>query len=577
MIVRLLAVLLLVSPATAQSPDLALVPGDAIGFMHVRVADIWKHDMFKGVRETVAAAGPQALVAFEKQMYPSLKSLDQFTVMLTMAPNRQEPDILIVASFTDALEVEKIHKLYLPMAKEREVGGKKLFVDAEKNTALTFPEGKLLVVGPVHSVEAFAQRQTGNQAGPLAAAMAAAKTKAFTLAVNVKALPIPPKEFDEIPPDVRPLAMVEKALLTMDLSSAEPVFELRAGYANEAAAIDAERGLKAAIGMAKQAMTEPRRELEKALYENADKGPQPIEISGKAGMALVALGGMNQMEKMLDTLPIARTGSELTAKGTMPKEMSALAAFYSSVGIGLMLPAVQKVRDAAEVTSSSNNLKQMGLAYHNYLSVYQTFPPAAICDKEGKPLLSWRVALLPYLEQDALYRQFKLDEPWDSPNNKPLIEKMPMIYADPRLELKPGMTTYKAFVGKDAILDWKASRKLNQVTDGFSNTMIVASAGDPVIWTKPDDFTFDPSKDLPKLELPPGGGKAIIALFGDGSVRTLNLERLSAETLKALIGAADGQWVNPDGDEAPKAQAIPARPAEEAKPPRPASQSKPPR
>ena len=79
----------------------------------------------------------------------------------------------------------------------------------------------------------------------------------------------------------------------------------------------------------------------------------------------------------------------------------------------------------------TNNLKQIGRGMHIYHEVNGRLPPAAITDKDGKPLLSWRVAILPYVEQQALYNKFKLDEPWDSPHNKALIEEMPAVYACP--------------------------------------------------------------------------------------------------------------------------------------------------
>ncbi len=84
-----------------------------------------------------------------------------------------------------------------------------------------------------------------------------------------------------------------------------------------------------------------------------------------------------------------------------------------------------------------NNLKYIGLAMHNYLDANSHFPPAASVDKAGKPLLSWRVMILPYIDQDQLYKQFHLDEPWDSEHNKKLIDKMPQIYASPLREKIP--------------------------------------------------------------------------------------------------------------------------------------------
>ena len=84
---------------------------------------------------------------------------------------------------------------------------------------------------------------------------------------------------------------------------------------------------------------------------------------------------------------------------------------------------------AAVQMQIANNLKQVGLAMHNHPKADGRFPAPAIQGPDGKPLLSWRVAILPYLEENELYLSFKLDEPWDSPHNKPLLERMPYLYA----------------------------------------------------------------------------------------------------------------------------------------------------
>ena len=100
-----------------------------------------------------------------------------------------------------------------------------------------------------------------------------------------------------------------------------------------------------------------------------------------------------------------------------------------------------------------NNLKQIGLAMHNYHARHKTFPPAYTVDKDGKPLLSWRVLILPYLEQDALYKEFHLDEPWDSEHNRALIDRMPTTY------LCPGGSSKRADRGKTTYLTRAARRR----------------------------------------------------------------------------------------------------------------------
>lgn len=570
---------LLAAPAWGQSAkDLALVPSDAVAFVHVRAADMWNHDIMKGLRDTVAAAGPKAIAAFDSQVYPSPADLDRVTLVLRLNeqdPNRP-PHVTVIVSFKNDVDGAKLAKLYMPGGREGDLGSRKGFIDADRELAMHMPDPRHVVLGPVDGVQAFLAKGPGGGQGPLAAemAVAASGSKSITIGVNVKAMPIPPNAFDELPPEIRPLARVERALLTLDLAAPEIALELRAAYASEAAAKEAEGAFRHAMSMAKQAMGEPRAEMEQKLYANAGKGPQPLDKAAEAGMALVALGALNRVEAMMDTLPVARSGSDMTVTVTLPREVSGFLGIYSA-SAAMLLPAVSKVQEAAGSSQSSNNLKMMGLAIHNHANTFDRMPSAAICDPTGKPLLSWRVAILPYIEQDNLYRQFKLDEPWDSEHNKALIEKMPKLYASPRVQTKPGETVYKAFVGKDAIFDWKQSKRFQEITDGTSNTAMIAEAGEPVIWTKPDDFVFDYSKPAPKLELP-GGITIIHVCFGDGSVRRLDISRLSEQSIKNLIHTADGNYVDLDNEDRPPAGAVPVAPAGRATSPPPTAKAPPP-
>lgn len=542
-----LALAALPGAARAQSltSDLAMVPSDAVVVVHLRAADLWKHDILKGLRDTVAAAGPKAIEAFEKQAYPNPADLDRLTLVLTLNDQKPNspPNVVLLVAFKNAVDGAKLQKLHLPEAKETTVGTLKMLVDADRELAVYQPDPKLVAIGPPKAMQAFLAKAPGKGDGALAAAIEQMPGKVLTVAANVKGLPIPPQAFDQIPPDIRPLAMAERVLFTIDGSTSAPVFELKAIYASDAASAEAEKGFKAAVGMAKQAMKQPRGEMESKLYPNADKGPQGSEKMAEAAMALVALGALNRAEEQLDKLPLTRAGSDLALKYQVPAEFVG-AIGQASTALAMLLPAVHELRSGASSSRSANNMKQIGLAMHNMHDAYGQFPGAAICDKDGKPLLSWRVHILPYIEQENLYRQFKLDEPWDSPNNKPLVEKMPAIYANPRVETKPGMTVYKVFVGKDAMFDWKAGRKMHTITDGMSNTLMTAEGGEPVIWTKPEDIEVDMAKPLPKLELP-GGQKSIYVGFADGSVRRLDLAKFDEKVLKAFIGVNDGMITPP--------------------------------
>jgi prepilin-type processing-associated H-X9-DG protein len=210
----------------------------------------------------------------------------------------------------------------------------------------------------------------------------------------------------------------------------------------------------------------------------------------------------------------------------------------------LLQPAMQRVREASERTKCANNLKQIGIAFHSYYDVHKVFPTAASYGKDGKPLLSWRVHLLPFLEQEALYKEFKLDEPWDSAHNKKLIDRMPAVYrcgdGKPGRE---GLTTYLAPLGEATMFPGRQPVRLPDVTDGTSNTIFIVDAADDraVVWTRPDDLKYDPTRPLAGLLGRHRGG--FQALFVDGSVRMI-AGSIDPKTLHALFTRNGGEAVD---------------------------------
>ncbi|TWU65595.1 hypothetical protein V7x_11430 [Crateriforma conspicua] len=217
----------------------------------------------------------------------------------------------------------------------------------------------------------------------------------------------------------------------------------------------------------------------------------------------------------------------------------------AAVGVltGLLMPAVQAARNAARRVATANNLKQIGLAMHNYHSAYRKLPGPAIVDENGKPLLSWRVAVLPFVEQQALYEQFHLDEPWDSPHNIQLIDQMPDVYRDPEIETDPGETIYHAMVDDKALQKHGGPNRFRDCLDGLSNTIMAVQVTkeNAVPWTAPIDFEIDwddPLAGIKRME--PGG---IQVLMADGAVLVFD-ESLGAETFKKMITRAGGEIID---------------------------------
>jgi prepilin-type processing-associated H-X9-DG protein len=224
----------------------------------------------------------------------------------------------------------------------------------------------------------------------------------------------------------------------------------------------------------------------------------------------------------------------------------------------LLIPAVGAARTAARRMQSINNEKQIMLALMNYESVNRSFPPAYVADENGKPMTSWRVLILPYLEQQHLYSQYDFNQPWDSPQNMAVANTMPPQYRSP-LEPNPAKntnhTSYMLFAGKDsAFNDPKKPPSFAQLVDGSSNTMALAEVNNSgVIWTQPTDldtaqldFMIRDMKNAQPGQLNTAQPMGINVGFFDGSVRTLS-KNVSPEELRKAADPDDGQAVNLDG------------------------------
>ncbi|MCI0642333.1 MAG: protein kinase [Gemmataceae bacterium] len=183
-----------------------------------------------------------------------------------------------------------------------------------------------------------------------------------------------------------------------------------------------------------------------------------------------------------------------------------------------------------------NDLRELAVALHEYQRAHKRFPPATIYSAKGQPLYSWRVAILPHLsdkQAKALYAEFKLDEPWDSPHNQKLLAKMPHVFTPRRAEAKETHTThYQVFVGPGAAFEGKVGKQTRDFLDGTTKTLLVVEAEQAVPWTKPADLSYSASGPLPKLG--PSLEEGFVAAFADGSVRAFS-GKTSEPDLRALI------------------------------------------
>jgi hypothetical protein len=266
-------------------------------------------------------------------------------------------------------------------------------------------------------------------------------------------------------------------------------------------------------------------------------------LQGVAGEGAVPDATRNYMQRLgneiSEMLTPKQSGQELVVR------LDSVGGTYASSGVlvGLLLPAVQSAREAARRMSSSNNLKQILLAFHNYEATYRNFPAAIQRDEAGQPLLSWRVTILPFIDQVELYNEFHLDEPWDSEHNLKLLDRMPAIYADPSLPLPPGMTIYQVPTGDGLLFDPSEAVRFHLVRDGLANTIAAfeASAEVAVPWTKPADAKIDPTNPLAAMAKHRAGGFHVG--LADGSVRFI-ASQIDPQLFWALLTRAGGEVFN---------------------------------
>jgi hypothetical protein len=202
------------------------------------------------------------------------------------------------------------------------------------------------------------------------------------------------------------------------------------------------------------------------------------------------------------------------------------------------------------------NLKQIALALHNYHDTYGTFPPAYVADEDGRPMHSWRVLILPFLESSDVYSKYRFDEPWDGPHNRLLADRMPYAYRCPsesRTSPPSHMTSYVAVVGPETVWPGRSSRSLGELTDGAGNTLLVVESHcSGIHWMEPRDLSvYQMARTINAR-----GGQGICSCHGasqrgsaglvahavlaDASARVLPSD-LAKDRLQALLTIAGGE------------------------------------
>ena len=351
------------------------------------------------------------------------------------------------------------------------------------------------------------------------------------MTTSAKQLPL-----KELPPRAREefgaLVDFQTAALTADIKGKELVVAGRATFPDAATASKAKEPVQKIVGFV---LTEVERYTEQSPFDSRDM------------LALPAFKPvLAEARRALKEPKVEASGSDLILAGSYKADFD-IAKVVSD--------AVKETPEAARRLRARNNLQQCMLAMHSHHDTRGVLPIHGIGPKgepikkvTDKPLLSWRVAILPYIEEDALYRQFKHDEPWDSEHNKKLVEKMPKVFGSITKPGKPGYTHLQMVVGPTAM---QPGARLETIQDGTSQTIALVEAAEPVVWTKPDDVMLT-GKEAPRDVRKKFGGQfagGFYAALWDGSGRFVP-DTFGDQTIVQALNPNDGrpmpeEWERP--------------------------------
>jgi serine/threonine protein kinase len=539
---RRLAVLEPPAPPVLLPADLELVQADAAAFFTVRFADLLGQE---GVKRLIQAVGkfPElaaSVASWEEEAAKELgvkpSQLERLIVPrngLTVLTTTQPYDRGQLVAWLGAKVEEKTHQ------------GKNYHVAAApKAMALHFLNERTYVVGDTEAaLRAFLERGPGHGPGPLRETLALTIQK-YQLAVglNVQSplvklmLAGVQKELGRFVPGYYQLKLpsfadVQTVTLLMNLRSAvlsgdKLQMRFRLAYPDAARARAGVNEVRALVEL----VDKPLRRLVHEFSNNPNIYQQIEQTVGDAGPPLSAL---KKMMHVYDQFEVALQGIEIRVDGNVV-DAGPLDLAVDLGGFGAVAGELFRFSEQSGARPATADLLRIGIALEEYVAKHQHLPPPALTGPDGKPLLSWRVALLPYLGHQDLYAQFKLDESWDSPHNQKLLRQMPSVYGS-RDKTRSGRTNYRVVVGPGTVFEGPHGLPLASITDGPAQTLTVVAAAEAVPWTKPEELTYAPDKPLPAL--------TTAALFADGSIR-LVLASIDEKVKRALLTRGGGEKID---------------------------------
>lgn len=524
-------------PVAAQAdPGTRFIPPDAIAAVVVKPSQWWRNPLIQIM--------PTELISLESRNVVGLAPEEISSVLVF--GGLPEPDGR--PRFAIVLETAQPYDLKQILPRQQEEGVLSLHVHENSGVRyLKSNRSDFVSVYPLSEttwlsafpdmLESLLRRMDSEPEGPLAELVRQGRREAelqvYAVAEPMREmarfllgspqLPEPWRQFRSVPDQLRHLE------LYADLSTAEGEITLLLTGRN----VDGAEKLESAVGQ----VLELASRMTTRMAESRDAGNPQAQA--------LAQYQARMMELLRDILEPTRQGDQVRITTAGKEQLSPHVVMAGTAA--LLVPALEGARTAAMRDSSTTKLKMILLAMHNYYDTHGNMPSQASRDTDGRPLLSWRVHVLPFVGQQELYQQFRLDEPWDSQHNLELAKRTPPPYvspANPELA-EQGKTRFQYLLGEGLPASSHQELQFRHITDGTSNTLAVveAPADRAVIWTRPDDLEID--LEEPVSSLVGAGTEGFLGARYDGSVRFYQ-KTIRNETLKKLLTHSGGEIIARD-------------------------------
>lgn len=450
--------------------------------------------------DELARSGGLQVVSLE----PTIKKTTQAPVNLE-PPVRSEPRPLMILTFVTVDQTAFIEGF---LGESTEESFESQSLHKNEFNAVCFVDGMTAVCGPIESVRKLVTTHASGQPGSPEILQQLETGADFSFVLDIKSQASLLEQVIERIPELGIIQHLELVSFQFNLSgkSGATLLQLVARTANEDSAGMLSQFARVGLLQAQKTLTSMR-----LPAETADR--QAAELA----------------RTVAQSATIDQAGTRIELRIPVPDGIEKLPEFLQ--------PSIDSAAQSAARLQQTNRLRKIALGFHSYHDAHQKFPGAGQ-SADGKSGLSWRVHILPYVDEAALYNEFNLSEPWDSETNKKLIEKMPKIY-----EVKgvaAGKTSLHVFTGTGAPFANDQLPEFADFTDGLSNSLLVVQAASDTaeIWTKPGGLDFDPKNPVQSL------GKQLenefLGVIADGSVRVIS-KAISANNLRRLIQFQDGE------------------------------------